>query len=253
MLAYHKQRLEQEYEIAVEREALETAATVASQYIREVALPAGAVQLADRAAAAVRLALQEAVPGDGPAIAADGRVDSDDVLHTASAMTKIPVSKLSEDEQSRYANMEEQIHQRLIGQDEAVAAVSRAVKIARVGLRDPRRPIGSFLFLGPSGVGKSELAKALAEFMFGSEEAMLTLDMSEYQNEGSVNRLIGAPPGYVGYEGGGQLTDYVRERRTGHPLRRVEKRPRPGSTPAAGAGRGRLTDGQGAWRPSARR
>jgi len=108
--------------------------------------------------------------------------------------------------------MEEQIHQRLIGQDEAVAAVSRAVKIARVGLRDPRRPIGSFLFLGPSGVGKSELAKALAEFMFGSEEAMLTLDMSEYQNEGSVNRLIGAPPGYVGYEGGGQLTDYVRER-----------------------------------------
>ena len=134
------------------------------------------------------------------------------VLHTASAMTKIPVSKLSEDEQSRYANMEEQIHQRLIGQDEAVAAVSRAVKIARVGLRDPRRPIGSFLFLGPSGVGKSELAKALAEFMFGSEEAMLTLDMSEYQNEGSVNRLIGAPPGYVGYEGGGQLTDYVRER-----------------------------------------
>ncbi|NLF65765.1 MAG: ATP-dependent Clp protease ATP-binding subunit [Chloroflexi bacterium] len=212
MLAYHKQRLEQEYEIAVEREALETAATVASQYIREVALPAGAVQLADRAAAAVRLALQEAVPGDGPAIAADGRLDSDDVLHTASAMTKIPVSKLSEDEQSRYANMEEQIHQRLIGQDEAVAAVSRAVKIARVGLRDPRRPIGSFLFLGPSGVGKSELAKALAEFMFGSEEAMLTLDMSEYQNEGSVNRLIGAPPGYVGYEGGGQLTDYVRER-----------------------------------------
>src|SRR5690606_17554072 len=158
MLAYHKQRLEQEYEIAVEREALETAATVASQYIREVALPAGAVQLADRAAAAVRLALQEAVLGDGPAIAADGRLDSDDVLHTASAMTKIPVSKLSEDEQSRYANMEEQIHQRLIGQDEAVAAVSRAVKIARVGLRDPRRPIGSFLFLGPSGVGKSELA-----------------------------------------------------------------------------------------------
>jgi ATP-dependent Clp protease ATP-binding subunit ClpC len=214
MLAFHKQRLEQEYEIAVEREALETAATIASQYIRDVALPASAVQLADRAAAAVRLASQErrARLGNGPAVADDARLDSDDVLLTASQMTKIPVSKLSEDEQGRYANMVEQIHERLIGQEEAVMAVSRAVKIARVGLRDPRRPIGSFLFLGPSGVGKSELAKALAEFMFGSEDAMLTLDMSEYQGEGSVNRLIGAPPGYVGYEGGGQLTDFVRER-----------------------------------------
>lgn len=91
-------------------------------------------------------------------------------------------------------------------------AVSRAVKTARVGLRDPKRPIGSFLFLGPSGVGKSELAKALAEFMFGTENAMLTLDMSEYQEEASVNRLIGPPPGYVGFEGGGQLTNFVRER-----------------------------------------
>jgi ATP-dependent Clp protease ATP-binding subunit ClpA len=108
--------------------------------------------------------------------------------------------------------MVEQLHRRIIGQEEAIVAVSRAVKTARVGLRDAKRPIGSFLFLGPSGVGKSELAKALAEFMFGTEEAMLVLDMSEYQEEASVNRLIGAPPGYIGYEGGGQLTDFVRER-----------------------------------------
>ena len=213
MLSFHKQRLEQEYGIEVAREALEAAATLADQYVKSVALPAAAVQLADRAAAMVRMATEEhaARLGETAGIAADGRMDTDDVLVATSQMTKIPVAKLSEDEQSRYANMVEHLHKRIIGQDEAVRAVSRAVKIARVGLRDPKRPIGSFLFLGPSGVGKSELAKALAEFMFGTEEAMLTLDMSEYQNEGSVNRLIGAPPGYVGYEGGGQLTDYVRE------------------------------------------
>jgi ATP-dependent Clp protease ATP-binding subunit ClpC len=249
MLAYHKQRLEQEYDIIVEREALEAAATIASQYIRDVALPAGAVQLADRAAAAVRLAAQEhrARLGDGAAASAGARLDNEDVLLTASQMTKIPVSKLSEDEQGRYANMVEHLHERIIGQEEAVLAVSRAVKIARVGLRDPRRPIGSFLFLGPSGVGKSELAKALAEFLFGSEDAMLTLDMSEYQNEGSVNRLIGAPPGYVGYEGGGQLTDHVRERPyTVILLDEVEKaHDRVFDVLLQVLDEGRLTDGQG--------
>lgn len=218
MLSYHKQRLEQEYEIEVERDALATAAALAGQYIKTIALPAAAVQLADRAAAMVRMANQEYLArfegGNPRERAADGdnHLNSDDVMLAASQLTGIPIARLSADEQSRYANMVEHLHQRIIGQEEAVMAVSRAVKIARVGLRDPKRPIGSFLFLGPSGVGKSELAKALAEFMFGSEESMLTLDMSEYQNEGSVNRLIGAPPGYVGYEGGGQLTDHVREK-----------------------------------------
>jgi ATP-dependent Clp protease ATP-binding subunit ClpC len=214
MLSYQRQRIEQEYELEVTREALEAAATLAHQYIKGVALPAGAVQLADRAAAQVRMVRQGyGTPSEDAArIAADGRLDAEDVMITASQMTGIPLSKLSADEQSRYANMVEHLHRRIIGQEEAVMAVSRAVKIARVGLRDAKRPIGSFLFLGPSGVGKSELAKALAEFMFGSEDAMLALDMSEYQNEGSLNRLIGAPPGYVGYEGGGQLTDYVRDR-----------------------------------------
>jgi ATP-dependent Clp protease ATP-binding subunit ClpA len=127
-------------------------------------------------------------------------------------MTGIPVSKLGLDERARYAHMVEAIHQRIIGQDEAVMAVSRAVKIARVGLKDPKRPIGSFLFLGPTGVGKTELAKALAEFMFGSEDAMVVLDMSEYQQDHMVNRLIGSPPGYVDSQAGGQLTEKVRQR-----------------------------------------
>jgi ATP-dependent Clp protease ATP-binding subunit ClpB len=126
-------------------------------------------------------------------------------------ITGVPVEKLGSDQRARYAHMAEHIHQRIIGQDEAVVAVSRAIKTARVGLKDPQRPIGSFLFLGPTGVGKTELAKALAEFLFDDENASIELDMSEYQNEASVNRLIGAPPGYVGYEGGGQLTDAVRQ------------------------------------------
>lgn len=211
MLSFHKQRLEQEYEITVTREALEKTAVLADQYIKTIALPAAAVQLADRACALVRMVTQQHL-ANLPNVTADGILSPDDVMVAASQMTKIPLTKLGEDEQSKYANMVEHLHQRIIGQEEAVLAVSRAVKTARVGLRDPKRPIGSFLFLGPSGVGKTELAKALAAFMFGSEEAMLVLDMSEYQEEASVNRLIGAPPGYVGFEGGGQLTNFVRER-----------------------------------------
>ncbi len=209
MLAFHKQRLEQEYEIEVSREGLETAVSIADQYMKSIALPAAAVQLANRACALVKMGADELFPS---AIAADNALSPDDVMIAASQMTKIPITKLGEDEQAKYANMDEQLHRRIIGQDEAVTAVSRAVKTARVGLRAPKRPIGSFLFLGPSGVGKTELAKALAEFMFGDEKAMLVLDMSEYQEEASVNRLIGAPPGYVGYAEGGQLTNFVRER-----------------------------------------
>jgi ATP-dependent Clp protease ATP-binding subunit ClpC len=180
MLLFHEQRLEQEYEIEVTREALETAVTLASQYIKTIALPAAAIQLADRASAIVHMVKDEHV-ANLPEVAADGRLDSEDVMVAASIMTKIPINKLNKDERSKYANMVEHLHKRIIGQDEAIIAVSRAVKTARVGLRDPKRPIGSFLFLGPSGVGKTELAKALAEFMFGTEKAMLVLDMSEYQ------------------------------------------------------------------------
>ncbi|MBK8989135.1 MAG: ATP-dependent Clp protease ATP-binding subunit [Chloroflexi bacterium] len=211
MLLFHQQRLEQEYEIEVTRESLETAVTLAGQYIKTIALPAAAVQLADRACALVRMVKQEHI-ANLPQVEADGRLSPDDVMVAASQMTKIPIAKLSADERGKYANMVDHLHQRIIGQEEAILAISRAVKTARVGLRDPKRPIGSFLFLGPSGVGKTELAKALAEFMFGTEQAMLVLDMSEYQEEASVNRLIGSPPGYVGHEAGGQLTNFVRER-----------------------------------------
>ncbi len=211
MLNFHKQRLEQEYDVEVSLAALETAVQLAAQYIQTIALPAAAVRLADRACALVRMAMsspQAAYPGVQP----NGRLDAEDVMQAAAQMTNIPITKLTEDEKGKYASMVEHLHQRLIGQEEAVLAVSRAVKTARVGLRDKKRPIGSFLFLGPSGVGKTELAKALAEFMFGTEQAMLVLDMSEYQEEASVNKLIGAPPGYVGFEGGGRLTNFVRER-----------------------------------------
>jgi ATP-dependent Clp protease ATP-binding subunit ClpA len=182
-----------------------------------------------------------------PEVEGDGRLSSGDVMVAASLITKIPIAKLSQDEQSRYANMVEHLHERIIGQDEAVLAVSRAVKTARVGLRDPKRPIGSFLFLGPSGVGKSELAKTLADFLFGSEEAMLTLDMSEYQEEASVNRLIGAPPGYIGFEGGGQLTEFVRQKPyTVVLFDEVEKaHPRVLDVLLQVMDEGRLTDGQG--------
>jgi len=139
------------------------------------------------------------------------RLDGDDVTLAAAQMTGIPVAKLGQDERAKYAAMVEHLEQRVVGQQDAVMAISRAVKTARVGLKDPKRPTGSFLFLGPTGVGKTELAKALAEFMFGSEDALLEIDMSEYMDEGAINKLIGAPPGYIGYEGGGQLTDRVRQ------------------------------------------
>ena len=128
------------------------------------------------------------------------------------AWTGIPVSRLMEGETAKLIHMEERLHERVVGQDEAIQAVSDAVRRARAGLKDPGRPIGSFLFLGPTGVGKTELARALAEFLFDDEDAMTRIDMSEYMEKHAVSRLVGAPPGYVGYEEGGQLTEAVRRR-----------------------------------------
>lgn len=139
-------------------------------------------------------------------------VDSDDVAEVVSRWTGIPVSKMLEGETERLIQMEERLRTRVIGQDEAVEAVSNAVRRARSGLQDPNRPIGSFIFMGPTGVGKTELAKALAEFLFDSEQAMVRVDMSEYMEKHAVSRLIGAPPGYVGYEEGGYLTEAIRRR-----------------------------------------
>jgi ATP-dependent Clp protease ATP-binding subunit ClpC len=204
-----KLRFESDYKLSVESDALKVAATLAGRYLTTMPLPGAAMQLLHRACALVRMGEQTGLPFR-PDVPADMRLDADDVTLAASLMTGVPVAKLGADERTKYAQMVEHLKARIIGQDEAVLAVSRAVKTARVGLKDPKRPIGSFLFLGPTGVGKTELAKALADFMFGSEDATIALDMSEYQQEDSLNRLIGAAPGYVGFEGGGQLTDRVR-------------------------------------------
>jgi ATP-dependent Clp protease ATP-binding subunit ClpB len=139
-------------------------------------------------------------------------VDEDDVAAVVARWTGIPVERLLEGETEKLIHMEERLHERVVGQDEAVSAVANALRRARTGLQDPNRPIGSFVFLGPTGVGKTELARALAEFMFDDERAMVRLDMSEYQERHTVARLVGAPPGYVGYEEGGQLTEAVRRR-----------------------------------------
>ena len=139
-------------------------------------------------------------------------VDEEDIAGVVSRWTHIPVNRLLEGEIQKLLKMEQRLHQRVVGQDEAVRAVANAMRRARAGLQDPNRPLGSFIFLGPTGVGKTELARALAEFLFDDEHAMIRIDMSEYQEKHTVSRLIGAPPGYVGYEESGQLTEAVRRR-----------------------------------------
>ncbi len=174
-------------------------------------------------------------------------VDADDVAEIVSKWTGVPVSRLMEGEIEKLIHMEERLHRRVIGQDEAVSAVSTALRRSRAGLSDPNRPIGSFLFLGPTGVGKTELARALAEFMFDTQEAMVRIDMSEYMEKHAVSRLVGAPPGYVGYEEGGQLTEAVRRRPYSVVLLdEIEKaHPDVFNTLLQVMDDGRLTDGQG--------
>ncbi len=142
----------------------------------------------------------------------DEVVDVNDIAEVVHQWTGIPVNQMMETESAKLLQMEERLHERIIGQDEAIHAISDAIRRARSGLKDPSRPIGSFIFIGPSGVGKTELAKALAWFMFDDEEALVRIDMSEYREQHTVSRLFGAPPGYVGYEEGGQLTEAVRRR-----------------------------------------
>ena len=139
-------------------------------------------------------------------------VTEEHIAEVASMWTGIPITRLASDESTRLLQMEEALHKRIVGQDEAIVAISKAVRRARAGLKDPRRPIGSFIFLGPTGVGKTELVRALAEFMFGSEDSLVRLDMSEFMEKHTVARLVGAPPGYVGYDEGGQLTEAVRRK-----------------------------------------
>jgi ATP-dependent Clp protease ATP-binding subunit ClpC len=177
----------------------------------------------------------------------DNTITAEDIARLVGQMTGIPVSRLEETEQDKLLKMEDFLHERVIGQDRAIVAVSDAIRRARAGLKDPTRPIGSFIFLGPTGVGKTELAKTLAEYLFDDEEAMVRIDMSEYQERHSVSRLIGAPPGYVGYDEGGSLTEAVRRR----PYRvilfdEIEKaHPDVFNTLLQVLDDGRLTDGQG--------
>ncbi len=189
---------------------------------------------------------RERQDGDAPVFLKE-EVDADDVAEVVARWTGIPVSRLLEGETEKLLHMEERLHERVVGQDEAIEAVATALRRSRAGLQDPDRPIGTFMFLGPTGVGKTELARALAEFMFDSQEAMVRIDMSEYMEKHSVSRLIGAPPGYVGYDEGGQLTEAVRR----HPysvvlLDEIEKAHSDVfNTLLQVMDDGRLTDGQG--------
>ncbi len=197
--------LEKHHGLCISDEALTAAYELSVRYINDRFLPDKAIDLLDEAAASLH-------------VAAGGRppkgltVQAADVAQVVSQWTNIPVSGLDRDETEKLKHLEEQLRRRVIGQDEAVSAVARAIRRSRVGLRDPGRPVGSFLFLGPTGVGKTELCRALAATVFGDEHAMIRLDMSEYMEKHSVSRLIGSPPGYVGYEDGGQLTEQVRRK-----------------------------------------
>ncbi len=202
MLRSLRPGLEKHHGVQIREEALEAAYALSRRYIHDRFLPDKAIDLLDEAAAGLRLE--------------EGRrgltVGPDQVAQVVSLWTGIPVTGLSEDESAALRDLEEKLRRRIIGQDEAVSAVARAIRRSRVGLRDPRRPVGSFLFLGPSGVGKTELCRALAAAVYRDESAIVRIDMSEYMEKHAVSRLIGSPPGYVGYEDGGQLTEKVRRR-----------------------------------------
>ncbi len=211
ILDLHRASFEREYTITFAADAMAAAAALAKQYLPG-ALPATALAAIERACVLVQLAGATAPELRTAGIAPDPTVDAGDIAAAVGAMSGVPVGQMVGPERERLARMEEELHERVIGQDEAIAAISRAYRRARAGFRDIKRPIGSFLFLGPSGVGKTETARALAEFLFGTEEAMVRIDMSEYGEKHTVARLVGAPPGYVGYEEGGQLTEQVRRK-----------------------------------------
>ena len=199
MLRSLKPALERHHRVSFSEASMEAACALSARYINDRFLPDKAIDLLDEAGAAVR-------------VQGGQSVTEADVARVLSVWTGIPAAGLSETESERLIALEERLKERIIGQDEAVSAVARAIRRGRVGLKDPSRPVGSFLFCGPTGVGKTELCRALADAVFGDRDAVIRLDMSEYMEKHSVSRLIGSPPGYVGYEDGGQLTEKVRRR-----------------------------------------
>ena len=201
-------RYERYHHVQVTEEALEAAVKLSDRYLTDRNLPDKAIDILDEACASVRLHSSKDYSGQ----MGDPVVDADTVRHIISQWTNIPLTRLNAAESSSLLQLENALHERIVGQNAAVKGVAQAVRRARAGLKDPRRPVGSFLFLGPTGVGKTELAKALAENLFGDERALLRFDMSEYMEKHTASRLIGAPPGYVGYEEGGRLTSAVKRR-----------------------------------------
>ncbi|MBF1699484.1 MAG: ATP-dependent Clp protease ATP-binding subunit [Streptococcus sanguinis] len=227
---------EDHHKVQISDQAIETAVKYAHRYLTSKHLPDSAIDLLDEASATVQnrgpqnYEQSDLTPVDQALMAADFKkvsklleqeqqpklyklkVEEDDVLATLSALSGIPVQKLTQTDAKKYLNLETELHKRVIGQDEAISAISRAIRRNQSGIRSSKRPIGSFMFLGPTGVGKTELAKALAESLFDDESALIRFDMSEYMEKFAASRLNGAPPGYVGYEEGGELTEKVRNR-----------------------------------------
>lgn len=198
-----KERYEKHHNVKITDEAIIAAVDLSSRYITDRYLPDKAVDIMDESASRIRMKKEKSQK-------VKNVVYSDIVAEVVGLWTGIPVNKLMKSECERLLNLENTLHQRVIGQDEAINAISKAIRRSRAGLKDPKRPIGSFLFLGPTGVGKTELCKALAEANFGDENQIIRIDMSEYMEKHSVSRLIGSPPGYIGYDDGGQLTEEIR-------------------------------------------
>jgi ATP-dependent Clp protease ATP-binding subunit ClpC len=210
MLKILSQRYEDHHEIKISNDSIESSVNLSARYITDRFLPDKAIDLIDESAAKLRIEIEANKTQDPQQ--QFGILKPENIAELISERTSIPVARLIEKDKSRLLKLEERLHERVVGQDRAVEALSDAIRRQRSGVSDPNRPIGTFIFLGPTGVGKTELARALAESLFDDENNLVRIDMSEYQEKHTVSRLIGSPPGYIGYDDSGQLTEAVRRR-----------------------------------------